>query len=170
MLLSECSNKGINIDIDNPKTLGDDLLAGAVGAVNMFNFPAIIFDLGTATTISVIDKTPALIGGAIMPGYKLSLCALVKHCDLINDISSHTPSSVIGKNTESCIISGLVYSTASMIDGMCERIEEELGCSCHIIATGGLAESVLPYCKRKDIVLSKELVLEGLRILYEINN
>lgn len=159
---------GINIRINNPATLGADFVAGCVAVIEHHACPAIIFDLGTATTIAVLDKDGSMLGGCIMPGMGISLDALTSRTAQLPSISLEAPKKVIGTNTVDCMRSGLLYGTASMMDGMCDRIEEELGEPCTIVATGGLARDVIGLCKRK-IIFSDNLLLEGLRLLYERN-
>ena len=141
---------GVRIRIDDPKTLGADLLVGAVAAVNLYGAPAIIIDMGTATTVTVVDKNGDFIGGVVMPGVALSLNALSAG-------TSKLPKSA-----------GMVYGQASMLDGLIEKMEKELGYSCKVIATGGLARLIIPYCER-DITLDNNLMLEGLKIIYDKN-
>lgn len=159
---------GLNIAIDNPAQLGSDLVAGAVAALNKYPAPIIIIDMGTATTVTVIDGNRSLIGGAIMPGVRLSLDALVRQTALLPDISLEAPKNAVGKNTVECMKSGIVLGAAAMIDGIIERIESELGVNARIVATGGIAGFITPNCK-KDIILDKNLLLEGLEIIYEKN-
>lgn len=164
--ISSIQNPGINIKLKDPSLIGSDLLAGCVAAVNLFPLPAIIFDLGTATTICVVDSSKNMLGGVITPGPLISLEALTSRSALLSSISLQAPKFTIGKTNEDCMRSGLVFGTACMIDGMCDRIETEIKNKCTIIATGGLAKDIIPYCKR-DIILSDNLILEGLKILYQ---
>lgn len=164
--ISNIPNPGINILLKDPSSLGADLLAGCVAAVNLFTLPAIIFDLGTATTICVVDQNKNMLGGVIIPGPLISLEALTSRSALLSSISLEAPNSTIGKSTPDCMRSGLVFGTACMMDGMCDRIESELNQVCTIIATGGLAKDITAHCKR-NILLSDNLVLEGSRILYQ---
>jgi type III pantothenate kinase len=159
---------GLNIRIDNPATLGADMVAGCVAALEKYPCPAIIFDLGTATTVSVIDSDRVMIGGCIMPGVRISLEALSTRTAQLPHISLEAPAHVIGKNTVDCMVAGSVIGTAAMMDGICDRIEEELGKPCTVVATGGLAKVTSPYCKRK-VFLDENLLLDGLYILYERN-
>lgn len=159
---------GLNIRIDNPAQLGADLVAGAVAAIAMFETPSIIFDLGTATTISVIGSDGSFLGGPILPGAAISLEALTNRAAQLPQINMEAPPKVIGTNTVHSMQSGTIYGTASMIDGMIERIEEELGQKATVIATGGIANLVCRHCKR-DIVHCDKLILDGLRILFEKN-
>lgn len=160
---------GLNIKINNPATMGADLVASGVAAAELYPCPCIIFTLGTATTISVIDGDKAFAGGCIMPGVSISLNALTAKSALLSAIGLEAPERVIGKNTEDCMKSGVVLGTAAMLDGMCQRIEEELGSRCSTVATGGLSNVIIPSCKRK-IDLRDDLILEGLRIIYSRNS
>ena len=159
---------GLNIRLDNPAQTGADLVAGCVAALERYPCPIIIFDLGTATTISVMDAQKTMIGGCILPGVRISLEALSTRTAQLPHVSLETPAQVIGKNTIDCMTSGSVFGTAAMMDGMCDRIEAELGMACTVIATGGLAKVIVPHCRRK-VRLDEHLLLDGLRILYERN-
>ena len=159
---------GLNIRIDDPATLGADLVAGCVAALERYPCPAIVIDLGTATTIAVMDAQKVMVGGSILPGVRISLEALSTRTAQLPHISLEAPKKVIGKNTIDCMTSGSVFGTAAMIDGMCERIEEEVGEACTVIATGGLAGVTAPFCRR-EIIVDENLLLDGLRILYERN-
>ncbi len=160
---------GINLKIDNPASAGADLVTGCVGAAEMYKLPCIAISMGTATTVFVIDENKSMIGGAIIPGAGTSLNALVKQGALLPSVGIHAPERVVGKNTDECMRSGIVIGTASMIDGMIDRIEEETGFKCSLVATGGLATEIVPSCKHQ-IELRDDLMLQGLRILYEKNN
>ena len=159
---------GLNILIDNPKELGSDLVVDAVAAIKEYGAPLIIIDVGTATTISVIDDKKNYIGGAILPGVKVSLDSLVSRTAQLPRISLEPPKNVIGKNTIDCMKSGIIYGNVSCIDGMIEKIESEVGHSMTTVATGGLAKIIVPLCK-KNIILDNELLLKGLKIIYDKN-
>ena len=169
LMLGPGIKTGLNIKIDNPAQLGADLAAGAVGALAEYTMPCIIIDMGTATTVSVLDKTGSFLGGAIAAGMKLTLSALASGTAALPSLSVGVPKSVIGHNTADCMQSGIVYGTAAMLDGMIERIEDELGEPATVVATGGLAREVITYCK-KDIIYNENLLLDGLRHIYEKNN
>lgn len=158
--------KDIDIGIDDPESTGPDLIVGMVAAREMYSSPSIIIDMGTATTVTVVDKEGTMVGGAIIPGLGVSFDALVSRAALLSSVSLETPSSVIGRSTEECLQSGMIFGTASMLDGLCARIEEELGYKCKTIATGGLAETVVSNCKR-DIEICDTLLLDGLKIIYD---
>ncbi|OJU17218.1 MAG: pantothenate kinase [Clostridiales bacterium 43-6] len=159
---------GLNIKIDNPGQLGADLVAGAVAAIHLYPCPCIIYDLGTATTITVIDKNQNFIGGAICAGIAISLDALVTRTAQLPQISIETPDSAIGKNTIDSMKSGLVFGQAALLDGMTERMEDQLGEKATVIATGGLAKEIVANCKR-NIVYSDNLILLGLKMIYDKN-
>ncbi len=160
---------GLNVKIDDPGTLGADLVVGAVAVLSCYSAPAIVIDMGTATTITVIDGKNCFRGGAILPGVKLSFSALAAGTSLLPDIYIERPGKCIGTNTVDCMRSGAILGTASMLDGMIDRMEAELGEECAVIATGGLASSVIPCC-RHSIVCDDDLLLKGLWTLYQKNS
>lgn len=168
MMVGPGTKTGIDIRIDNPAQLGADLLVGAVAAVARYGAPCIIWDLGTATTVSVVNQKGWFLGGAIMPGIGVSFNHLTQKTALLPSISLEAPSHVIGPNSIESMQSGAIFGTASMLDGMCDRIEEELGYPTTVIATGGLGRMVVPYCRR-DMIYDDNLLLEGLRLIYEKN-
>lgn len=161
-------NHGLKILAKNPEELGNDLIVAAVAALSEFKPPLIIFDLGTATTISVIDKTGAFKGVSIFPGVKTAMNALFDNASQLPAIKIEAPKSVIGTNTIECMQSGAVFGNAAMMDGMIERIEEELCEKTTRVATGGLARYLIPHCK-KEIIYDENMMLKGLKILYEKN-
>lgn len=160
---------GLNIKIDNPAQLGADLVAGAVGALETYTMPCVIIDMGTASTISVLDKNGTFLGGVIAAGVRLTLKALTENTAQLPSIPIEAPKSVIGSNTVESMQSGLVFGAASMIDGLLEMIEDELGERPTVIATGGLSKEIILHCKN-DIIYNENLLLEGLRAIYEKNN
>ena len=169
MLVGPGIKTGLNLRVDEPGSVAADLIVGSVAALTHYGAPAIVIDMGTATTMTVVDKNRCFRGGVILPGVKLSYEALSGGTSLLPDISILPPKKVIGSNTVDCMRSGAVFGTAAMIDGMLERMETELGTPCTVVATGGLARHVIPCCKRKDIVIDNELLLRGLWVLYEKN-
>jgi len=156
---------GLSIVIDNPAQLGADLVVGAVAGIHYYGFPLIIFDLGTATTVSVIDKNSSYIGGMIMPGVNTSQEALTKNTSLLQKVAIGAPKKVIGKNTVDCMKSGAVFGTAACIDGVIDRIEKELGYKLKVIATGGLSGHIVPHCTH-EIITNDDLLLNGLMQIY----
>lgn len=159
---------GLNIMMDHPGQLGADLVADAVAGIHQYPAPLIIFDMGTATTVSVVDKNRNYIGGMILPGVQISLDALTANASQLGGISIEAPKRIIGKNTIECMKSGVLYSSAASIDGIIDRMEEELGEKATVIATGGLASKIVPHCRRK-VILDEDLLLKGLYVIYEKN-
>ncbi|MBQ7837515.1 MAG: type III pantothenate kinase [Clostridia bacterium] len=169
MLLGPGIKTGMNILIDNPAQLGADLLAGGVGAAALYPLPCLVIDLGTASKVSVIDKNGSFCGCTISPGIGISLDALSARTSQLPNISLKTPARAIGKNTVDSMQSGTVFGYAAMIDGLCEKLEEELGDTVKTtVATGGLARDLVKSCKR-EIIYNGELVLYGLKVLFEKN-
>lgn len=156
---------GISINIDDPGTLGCDLLVGAVAAAEYYGYPAVIIDMGTATTVTVLNKNGAFGGGAIMPGVRVSINALSSGTSLLPSIAIVPPKKAIGTNTADCMRSGVVLGTACMLDGMIDRFQEEMDAECVLVATGGLAPSIVKEC-RHDIICDDDLLLKGLWVLY----
>ncbi len=169
LMLGPGVKTGLNIKIDNPAQLGADLVAGAVGALDAYTMPCVIIDMGTASTVSVLDRNGTFLGGAIAAGVRLTLKALTENTAQLTSIPIEAPPSIIGRNTVECMQSGLVYGTAAMLDGMLEKIEEELGETPTVVATGGLSKEIIVHCKR-NIIYSENLLLDGLRAIYEKNN
>lgn len=159
---------GLNITIDNPAQLGSDQVVDAIAALDEYEPPIIILDMGTATTVSVIDKNKNYLGGMIIPGVKISQESLTTRTSQLPKISIDTPKKIIGKNTIDCMKSGVIYGNAAMIDGVIERLEQELGEKAKIIATGGFSSSIIPFCKR-NIIIDNQLLIKGLRIIYDKN-
>ena len=159
---------GLNIQIENPAQTGADLVVGCVAALREHKAPMIIVDMGTATTMIVLDKNSAMIGGCIMPGVKISMDALTDRTALLPGLQLDQPKKAIGRNTIDCMRSGIMMGAACTIDGMIERMEEELGYETTVIATGGIAKFVLPMCKKK-IIYDKDLLVKGLATLYREN-
>ena len=159
---------GMNVRVDDPGTVAGDLIVGGVAAMHYYGTPAIVLDFGTATTATVIDRNGCFSGGAIMPGVKLSYGALAAGTSLLPEISITPPKKCIATNTVDCMRSGAVFGTAAMIDGLIDRMEEELGMKCTVVATGGLASSIVPCC-RHEIVCDDDLLLKGMWYLYEKN-
>ena len=159
---------GLNILLDDPKQLGSDRVADAVGAIGEYPCPLIIVDMGTATTISVIDRNKNFLGGMIIPGLQVSLDSLANRTSQLPHVSLDEPKKVIGTNTVDCMKSGIIYSTAGSIDGAIDRIEQELGESCTVVSTGGHARKIIPHCHH-EILIDPYLLLKGLMAIYEKN-
>lgn len=168
MVLGPGVKTGLNILMDHPAQLGADLVADAVAGLNEYPVPFIVIDMGTATTVSVVNSKKQYIGGMILPGVRVSLDALTAHASQLSGISIDAPKHVIGKNTVECMKSGVLYSSAAALDGIIDRVEEELDEKTTVIATGGLAKKIVSHCK-KDIILDEDLLLKGLLVIYEKN-
>lgn len=154
---------GMNILMDHPAQIGRDLIAVAVGGIAEYKLPLAIFDLGTATTLCVVDEKKNYIGGMIMLGIKTSLNALAENASQLKEIDLEPPRRVIGKNTTECMRSGMIYSNAAAIDGIIDRVEEELGQTVTVVATGGLAD-FLKLCHKtsfQKVILSKNTLKGG---------
>ena len=159
---------GLNIQVDNPSQVGSDRIVIAVAALAEYKPPLALMDLGTATTIEIVDENCTYIGGCILPGVRVSLDALTSRTAQLPGINLDKPKKVIGKNTVDCMRSGIMHGTAAMLEGLVERMEEELGYKTTVIATGGIAQFVVPLCKR-EIKLERDLLLKGLNIIYKKN-
>ena len=168
MLVGPGVKTGLHITIDNPAQLGSDLVVDAVAGLAEYAPPLAIIDMGTATTIAVINADARYIGTVILPGVKTALDSLVSRTAQLPRIGFSAPPRVVGSNTVDSMKSGIIYGNAASIDGLLERIEDELGQPVTAIATGGLADNVLPHCKRP-IIYDPALLLKGLRVIYEKN-
>lgn len=159
---------GLNIKLDNPAEMGADIVVGDVAVINKYPLPAILFDIGTATTASVIDKTGAHLGGAIMCGVKTAINSLASTTSLLPHIDISAPSKIIGANTIDAMKCGSVIGTAAMIEGMAQRFEKELGERATVVLTGGLSKAISKAVER-EVIVDENLLLDGLSIIYEKN-
>lgn len=169
MLVGPGVKTGLNIHCDTPSSVGSDLICACVAARQIYGSPAMIVDMGTATKIIVVDRNGSFIGVSIVPGAIMGLNALAEGTAQLPKVSLEAPQKVVAKNTVDCIKSGVVFGHASMIDGMIERIYEEIGEKMTVYGTGGLASVIVPHCKH-DIVIDEDIVLKGLYIIYTKNN
>lgn len=165
-IVSPDLNIGLDIHMDNPKQVGSDLIVDAVAGVAEYGAPLMIIDIGTATTISVVDKDSNYVGGCIIPGVRVASDSLVSKTAQLSKVSLTAPEKGIGKNTIECMKSGIILGHAACLDGMIERMEAELGYPCTVIATGGLAKVIIPHCKRR-MIEDQELLLKGLKVIYD---
>ena len=159
---------GINIQCDNPASVGADIICACVAAHYLYGSPSLVIDMGTATKMMVMNDKGAFIGVSIIPGVMVSLDALAKRTAQLPMVSLEAPKYVIGKNTSDCMRSGIVFGNASMLDGMIDRICEEIGTTLPVYATGGLSSMITPYCKH-NITNDEYLVFKGLNIIYKKN-
>lgn len=168
MIVGPGIKTGLQITIDNPAQLGSDRVADAVAALHEYKPPIVIIDMGTATTLSVIDAQRRHIGGIIAPGVGISMNALTEKTAQLPKISLEPPKKCIGSNTIECMKSGILYGAAGCIDGLLDRITDELGETPTFLATGGMSEYIIPHC-RHEIVLDNMLLLKGLQLIYQKN-
>jgi len=159
---------GMKLLTDHPDTVGADLIVDSVAAKNKYPLPIIVIDLGTATTLTVVDKNGDYTGGIIHPGLIVSLESLSNRTAQLPHIDLKQPGKIIAKNTIESMRSGILYGHASMIDGCIDRMEKELGCRASIVMTGGLAPFIAPLCLHR-VIVDEDLMLKGLLLLYREN-
>lgn len=168
LLVKHSMNTGLNLNMDNPSSVGADLIVDSVAAMNEYSLPLAVVDMGTATTIFVVDEDKKFVGGIIHPGMRVSLESLSRNTAQLPFIELDIPSSALSRNTIDCMKNGILYGHAGMIDNCIEHMEKELGKELTVVATGGFASYLLPLCKHK-LILDDNLLLKGLRILYDMN-
>lgn len=159
---------GLNIKIDNPATLGSDMVCSGVAATHKYPLPCIIASLGTATALFAIDRDGGFLGGAVAPGVTISLEALSLRTAQLPHISLEEPAGVIGTNTVDSMKSGIVYGTAGMLDGLITRMKAQIGEDATVVACGGVAPYIAEHCSN-EIIVDDNLVLEGLKLIYHKN-
>jgi type III pantothenate kinase len=159
---------GMRIRLDNPREAGSDRVVDAVAAQNLYGKPVIIIDLGTATTFDVVSKEGDYLGGAIAPGIVIATEALYTRTAALPRIGLSRPKQVIGKNTISAMQSGIIFGYIGLIEGMIQRIEQELGSKAKVVATGGQAYPLAEEIPVIDVI-NPDLTLIGLRLIYEMN-
>ena len=168
VIVSPDIRTGLTMGVPDTHTVGKDRLVDAAYAAAKFPLPVITVDLGTATTFNVVDEDRVFRGGVICPGLSTGLRALGERCAQLPQVRLGSPKSAIGVNTESCMLSGSVLGTAVLLDGITQRIEEELGRPATLVVTGGLAKYVTPLC-RHALTYDPELLMKGLALLYQLN-
>ena len=169
LVISSKINLDIKLDVEKPKEVGADRIANACAANSLYKSPCVVVDFGTATTFDIVSADGRFIGGIIAPGIGISAEALSSFTSLLPKVRIDTPPSVIGRNTIDNMLSGLVRGHAAMIDGLILDIEKELGTKITTIATGGYSSIVTDCLKRPFDHLNQHLTLEGLRLIYELN-
>lgn len=159
---------GLPIVTDDPSEVGADLIVGCVAAMAEHSLPLIVIDMGTATTMFAVNQAGEFVGGCIAPGLRISLEALTGNTALLPDMEMEKIHKAIGTNTIDCINSGILMGNACMLDGMVQRMEEELGAKTTVVVTGGTARFVVPMC-RTPMIYDKDLLIKGLVKLYREN-
>ena len=160
---------GLQIAINDPGTVASDLVAAAVAAKEEYPLPCVVVDMGTATTLTVVDAKGRYVGGAILPGVELSMNALTQGTALLPNVEITAPKSAIGANTVDCMKSGIVYGTAGAVDGLLDRFLEALDVSpASIVATGGMSATICPHCRHK-MHHDPTLLLKGLGAIWKKN-
>lgn len=154
------------INVDHPVEVGADRLANTAYAVKHLKLPAIVVDLGTATTFDVVGEKKSFEGGIILPGIAMGADSLSRRTSLLPLVPTDFPKSVIGKNTVSCIQSGILFGYCDAIDGLLVRLQNEIGKPCTVALTGGMAQLIHPHLKTTTQILPN-LTLEGIEILYQ---
>ncbi len=159
-------NTGLTLAVDNPREVGPDRICGVVGAVALYGAPAIVVDLGTATTFNCVDASGSFIGGAIAPGLGIAADALLTRAARLFRVELERPPEAIGRGTVTNIQSGVVYGWVGLVDGLVERMKKEMGGDPTVVATGGLVSMIAEIARTIQYV-NPDLKLEGLKVLYE---
>lgn len=159
---------GLNVRVDQPRTLGSDLVANAVYAMARRELPCVVVDLGTATTFTVLDQKGTMVGYSIAAGLSISLSALKQQAAQLPTVQPTAPKRILGRNTIEAMQGGAVYGTAALVDGMVKRIEQEMGISLTVLVTGGFAETVAPLLQTVHTYVPYA-TLHGLRMIWQKN-
>lgn len=168
LLVNSDLKLGIKIGYDDPKAVGADRLADAAAVWKIYGGPACIIDFGTATTFNALTKEGVYLGGAITAGIGIALDALVRRTAKLPPVELQAPPSVIGRNTVHAMQSGLINGYVALVEGMTTRFKQELGAETRVIATGGLVNIIAQHTRTIDII-APWLILDGLRIIWELN-
>lgn len=158
---------GLKIKADNPKELGADILVECVCAYEKYGGNTIVIDMGTATTLFVVNDSKEIIGGIILPGLKISFATLFEKTSKLEEVKLNVPKSIIGTDTISCIQSGMIYGTSSQIDGLINKIKKEIK-DAKVVLTGGIGGLIFKHLEN-EVIYDSDLILEGLNIIYKKN-
>lgn len=169
MVIGPGVKTGLNIRLDDPSELGSDFVAASVAAQASYPLPVVTVDMDTAMGIGVTDASGAYIGGVIAPGVMVSSTALTRQASLLHNILPKAPGHIICKRTDESMRSGIIYGSAAMLDGLLMGIDEELGQTATVVATGTWAEAVIPHCRRKNIHIDRDLIHRGLWLIWKKN-
>ncbi len=168
-MVSHKSKLPVNIKIDEPQEAGADRLANASAAAVLYKLPVIVIDIGTATTFDIVDENKNFIGGIIAPGPLIQAKSLSQFTTKLPKLKIEEPKNIIGKNTIDAMLSGIVGGHKRMIEGMVSACEKELGKKATLVATGGFSKILFDNMSRPFDYLNKNLTLEGLKIIFEMN-
>jgi type III pantothenate kinase len=168
MVVTSDLKTGITLSYENPREIGADRIVNAAAAFRLYGGPLIIIDFGTATTFCAVTANGEYLGGAITPGVKISAEALYQRAAKLPRVELTRPRTIIGRDTVSAMQAGILYGYAGLVDGIVERMKNELSPDARVIATGGLAELVTPEA-RSAIEVRPNLTLEGLRFIFDAN-
>lgn len=169
LLVNPIEEFGMKICLKNPKEIGADRIANALGAKKKYPLPLIVVDIGTATTFDIVSKNGEFIGGVIMPGLNLQFKALNKNTSKLPRINAGVSEKAIGDSTENALLSGIMRGSACAIEGLINQCELELGEKATIIATGGHSRLISEYMLRQFDYVDSNLTLEGLKCIFELN-
>lgn len=161
---------GVKLDVERPETVGADRIANAYGAYKKYLKTCIVVDSGSATTFDIVSSDGTFFGGIIMPGIEMQLNSLCEKTSKLQKYELEEIDSVIGRDTKTCILSGVIRGHACAIEGLINQCEKEMSEKPIIIATGGLSSLIAKYMTRKFDYLEPNLTLDGFRLLYELNN
>jgi len=159
---------GLRIRMDNPREVGADLIANAAAALTLYKPPIIVVALGTATAFAIVSKDKDYIGGVIAPGIGISAEALYTRTAALPRVDLIKPKKAIGTNTVASMQSGIIYGWAGLIEGIINRIQEELGENATVVATGGYASLIAKETKTIDEV-NPDLTLVGIKVIHDMN-
>jgi len=159
---------GMAINIDSPREVGADRVVNSVAAQARYGTPVISVDFGTSTNFDVVDADGAYVGGSIAPGLMVSEDALIAATAALRRVEIEEPRAAIGRSTVEAMQSGLIYGHAGLVDGIMDRLAAEVGGEPAMVATGGLASTIVPHCRTVEIV-DNRLTLDGLRLIFERN-
>ena len=164
------SLSGVILDVEKPETVGADRIANAYCAYKRYNSACIVVDSGSATTFDIISSDGKFYGGIIMPGLEMQLNSLYEKTSKLPKYEIEEINSVIGRDTKTCILSGVIRGHACAIEGLIKECEKEINEKVTIIATGGLSSLISKYMNRKFDHIEPNLTLDGIKYLYELNN